>query len=382
MDLKYLLLLTLLALICFAHTQAQSGYYVTAEGQRLDKIKLRNQGPIVNAKECQQILSEFDNLTLLPQQLTEYGFNMAHVYHSKMIIIEEEPTQVFLRLLVDGNMRLFYYSSKWRKRFFVENEEGGLIEIVEFDPSDDSYDFKQALRSLCRDCVPAVEAVDEVKFSQASLSRFVEKFNACDERPLPKPHYGTFVGWNLSTLVAGHAVSMQILQEAEFSYDGTFTVGGFVDLPIPARNLFLHVEAYYSYSDFWYEKITENYDTDVVVNLSSISLPLMLRYTSPNKKIRPFFDVGLTFARFLKNNSGIQQSALQNGDTLSTYIINEEPIFDNFQISAGIGGGVLVQLNNKLAVFAEARFHNFSIWVPTKQRLFRREIMFQGGLRF
>lgn len=381
MDIKQLLSLLLFFSLWMSLLQAQNGYYVTAEGQRVEKVKLRNQGQLINAKECLQILSEYDNLTLLPQQLQEYGFNLAQVYHSKMIIIEEEPTQVFLRLLVDGKMRLYSHSSRWGKRFFVEDKEGGLIEIEEFDLSDDSYNFQQALRSLCRDCVEAVDVVDQVKFNQASLTRFVEKYNICDERPLPKIRVGVLAGVNLSTLTASHSMEVQVAQEAVFPYQANPMFGAFVDLPLPARNLSLHLEAYYTSGNYWFEKITENYDTDVVVNLTSLSLPVLVRYTLPKKTIRPFFDVGVSLSRYLKNENGIQQTALQNGDTLSTYIINEEPIFDNTQISAVFGGGVILELP-KVNLFAQARFHNYSIWVPTKMRLYRRELVLVGGIMF
>ena len=383
MDTKRLpLLLILLIAICLP-LSAQKGYYITKEGQRVEGVRLRNQGPLMNAKECLQIIDDLTYLPLKPDQILEYGYRNAATYHSKMIIKDEEPVQVFLRLLVDGNMKLYYYVSKMGKRFFLEDEEGGLIELLEWDPDDRSYDYKRALEDICRDCIYAIDELELVKYTQSSLTQFIEKYNACDERPLPRLRYGTFGGWNLSNLSPSHSVENPLLLEASFPWDGNFMAGAFLDVPLPARNVFLHIEGYFSSGDYWFEKITENYDTDVLINQQAITFPLMIRYVSPRRIIRPFFNAGIHYTYFLNNNSGIRQTAFDNaGDTVSTYILNTEPIFESTQIGAGIGGGTLVELSEQISLFAEARYHTYSIRIPAKQRLFRREILLMAGIMF
>ena len=330
----------------------QRGYFSTDSLTSVG-VKLIDSGDLINSQFCQ--VKKGDKVVrYTPHEVKEYGFADGRVYVSMEIHIADSSKRVFLERLHKEKTNLYYYKGNKVKTFFIQKDSVLFIEIPKQNTKGE--DFSKQLLFITKDCPSTLDACRLVNYSKKSLSKFISRYNKCEEKPFPHFKYGILVGYEFSKLVLSDEIYEE-LNYFDYKYDGGFSIGIFIDNPILVSDFSLHTEFLFSKHGYSYNKLIDSEDMDFVANLSSLNIPLLLRYAYPSNAIRPFINVGINGSYFFENETRFRK-VLINGTTIEINDNEITPTANNFNFGYAIGGGVECNLNFKNSLFFELRYIN------------------------
>jgi hypothetical protein len=316
-------------------------------------IKLIDNGDLINSKLCQ--VKKGDKIfEYSPNEVKEFGFIDGRVYISKEIQISDSTRRVFLECLYKGKTTLYYYKGKGIKTFFFEKDSSVFVEIP--IRSLNNRIFNEQLKEITKDCSNITEATKFVNYNKKSLSKLIARYNNCVLKPFPHFRYGLTLGYEFSEIVLSSDNQNENIKYFDFNYDGGFTIGLFIDKPILVSDFSFHSEVYFSNHGFSYNKSSDNKEIDFVANLSSLKVPLLIRYVCPSNNIRPFINLGLVGSFNIRNETMLFETTI----TKNIIEINdkeESPLIDDIQLGSCIGGGIEYKLDIKHSLFFEIRFN-------------------------
>lgn len=341
-------LITFLPIISFGQSE-----YFSTDSSTYVGIKLINGGDLINSQLC-QVEKRDTVITYTPYEVKEYGFKDGRVYISKEIQIADSSKRVFLERLHRGETTLFYYKGKGVKTFFIQKDSTLFVEVPKQNTAKE--DYSKQLLDLTKDCSNVSDACKLVSYNKKSLSRFITRYNLCELKPFPHFRYGVLIGYEFSKLITSDEENKN-LKYFDYKYDGGFSVGLFIDNPILVSDFSLHVEFFLSKHGYSYHKLVDNKDVDFVANYTSLNVPLLVRYAYPSNKIRPFINVGINGTYFIKNETFLYETAI-NETTIEINDTGITSMISDFQLGYVIGGGFEYKLNYKNSLFFELRYCN------------------------
>ena len=139
-----------------------------------------------------------------------------------------------------------------------------------------------------------------------------------------------------------------------FNYDPGYSLGAFIDGPIMVSDFSVHLEAAFSIHHFLFNYNENNTDYDFSGDLSAIQVPLLIRYTIPAKKVRPFINAGIVETINLKNDYSIY-SATIGESVIEIDKVNELSRFDDYHFGYCAGAGIELKRNYRQSLFFELR---------------------------
>lgn len=353
---KRILMKRLLYLILFLIqsfiVNGQRGYYVKDSLMSIG-VNLIDGGAIKNAQQC-QIGEKKKTLIYSPDEVKEYGFKDGSVYISRIVKINNEEKKVFLERLSKGNINLYYYKDKKGKKFFLEKDSGQLVEVLK--KGIDNSNYKNFLNPYIQDCNNVTEALKLVTYSKPSLTKFIDQYNSCLHKPFPFIKYGLIIGYGISKPL-NSKISDKVLKNAVFKNDNTFNFGLFADIPILLSYFSLHPEMYIQKNAFSSHYNFGNTVTDIIMNTTSINIPLFIRYTYPTLKLRPYVNIGGTFTYNVRNNNAVYTATISN-DIIEIEETNNSNIYSAKQIGYAVGGGIQYNIDYRKSLFFEVRYNN------------------------
>jgi len=341
-------------------------------------IQLKDEGELVNAQFCQIVKGE-KIIKYTPYEIREYGFKDGRVYISYDVIVNETKKKVFLEQVVKGNISLYYYKGKTRKIFFIEKRKGELVKLIKRIGENGINDFHDQLRVVTNNYDLAADATYLVKYNKKSLTKFIEGFNKEDLQLYPFFRYGVLVGYSGSKLFVPSYMSKERMSRFNFIYESSFTFGMFIDKPLISY-FSLHMELYYNQFRYSYYSGKDDIDTDFLGNTSSLSMPILLRYTFPNKKIRPFLNIGGSIKYNLKNES-ILYEAMINQSIIEIEDVSKEKYISNLQLGFSLGGGLEYKIGRKNSLFFDIRY-SYLFGLSKNKTLEISEVNFTTGINF
>lgn len=348
---KYLYILFLIVFFPIL-SFGQSEYFSTDSTSYLG-IQLIDGGDLINSRLC-QVKKGDKTIQYTPHEVKEFGFKDGRVYISKEVQIADSSKRVFLERLHEGKTTLYYYKGKGINTFFIEKDSTLFIEVPKQNTVEE--DYSEQLLNLSKDCPNVLDACKHVSYNKKSLSKFMVRYNQCELKPFPHFRYGLFIGYEAYKLIPSKEQN-EDLKYFDYNYDGSFSIGLFLDNPILVSDFSLHAELLLSKHGYSYNKLVDNKDLDFVANLTSLNIPLLLRYAYPSNKIRPFINVGINGTYFIKNKTLLYETTINE----TTIEINNTEIastISDFQLGYVIGGGLEYKLNYKNSLFLELRNNN------------------------
>ncbi len=286
-----------------------------------------------------------------PDEIKEFGCKDGRVYLSKNIATTGSTHRIFLERLTKGELTLYYYKHKGGKSFFLEKDSTSFFELSKRSPQ--KQRFNKQLAELMSSCPNAANAAKLVSYSRNSMAKLISSYNGCVSSPFPYFRYGITVGYELVKQVPSQ--QMADLNLLNFKYEGGFIVGVFIDEPIRTSDFSFHPEAYFSQQRISRTGVYDNMDVDYISSLSGIKLPLLLRYTYPSNKIRPFANAGGVLSYNIQNINHLYESTIINNrvniDELGPY-----PLVDKMQFGYSFGVGVEYKLSYRRSIFLELRY--------------------------
>lgn len=330
----------------------QKNYYAT-KNEISYGVYLIKGNDIQNSKFC-HVIKDNEYIKLLPDEILEYGFKDGSVYFSKEIFLSNVYKQVFLERLVKGPINLYYFKDEKYKTFFIENDDKILIELPKHTSDNRKENFKSALSGLTPPCLNKSETFKLVTYSKKSLAQYVECLNNCDSRFFQFIKLGLYAGYGFTKLSpTNRRPSYLNFDVFKFNYNGSFNAGLFVDIPIIKTNVSLHFETSYSKNKiFDYQKINDN-EYEMTLTYSSLSFPLLIRYTYPYANISPYINIGPIYSCNFKNSNSIYELV---GNVFHDFSNYYEIIPDNL-VGYSIGVGIQKKITFRNFLFTELRFN-------------------------
>ena len=272
-----------------------------------------------------------------PDQLTEYGFKDGPVYKSKNISVSGQPKRVFLERIEHGKLTLYYYTEKGFKTFFLEKDSTVFVELQGGD------NFRTPIIENTNDFEWKASQVQLAQYNKISLSRLISMYNNGNNRPLPYPRFGITAGYSRMSLTLPETMTDDELDGITFTPCSSVSFGVFTDLPIKMSDFSFNAGVNFSKYGFTANSKTSQSDVDVVVNITSANLPILLRYTLPTLVWRPFINAGGICSYFLKYEKDIYEATFDQNE-----IIIKEVKHESYSSEAMLGYSLGIGLQRNL----------------------------------
>ena len=343
----------LLAVIVNSPLVAQLAYYTT-DSSTCFGIEVVNRGAYYNSKQCEVLIGNKPHI-LGPDKVKEYRLSNGRIYFSRRVLIEGVSKKVFLERIVKGKINLYYYKGDKGSKFFLDKDSLGFVEIVKRDEKGNSV-FPGNIAKYINDCDTAVRILGLVTFHKAPLKTFINGYNSSTLLPFPFIRYGILIGVEKSELNQYNKITDPTITQAIFTQDYSSMFGLYLDIPIHQSNFSFHPEIYIAKEGF--SAHYEDYKSiaDLVINTTSINLPILFRYTIPYNKCRPYLNLGISFNENIKNSNKVFRGSKDN-NVIEFESATDIPLISAFQYGGVIGGGVQFPINYRNSVFIEARYN-------------------------
>jgi hypothetical protein len=366
-----ILILNILSINLFC----QKGYYFSDSTSSYG-IYIVDGGARSNSKICQ--VKQKDRIVIFtPDELKEYGFENGKTYISKKIQINDSNQQVFLERVFSGKINLYYYKGQQSFTYFIEKDSSFLIELSK---KKDSINFRNSLSDLTHDCKNLVDASRLVTYKRATLVKYLKRYNSCKLNPFPFFKYGFILGYEISKLVTSSSMKFEELYLFDYKYDGGITIGLFIDYPIMVSDFSLHAETYFSSHGYSYNKSSPRRDLDVLINTASLNVPVLIRYTLPILKIRPFIDLGGMYSFNLMNENALYSSTIDD-DIIYIDGVTGSSLISDHEIVYSMGCGIQWNINYRNSIFFQFRYNDM-VHKSNQESFGKRQIQIQTGYNF
>lgn len=369
---KYIFLVFVLS-ISFSSFSQTDFIFVTAKAKYAAVIV--NQGSIQNAKICKTSTSGMER-TYRPSEIFGYMFQNGIKYYSKSILISDSIHQVFLETLIEGTVNLYYFRDNNSKRFFIQSKGEELFEIYPKEKGK-KLDFDESLNGLLTDCDQIIKQKDLVRFTRRGLKTFVSYYNNCSPESIFALRYGVSLGYGM--IKQSPRTKNTEIKLLDFGYSEAANFGFFIEHPLYISNFHLHLDVFFLKQTYWENYSSSEKEIDFVANVYSLNAPLIIRYISPNKKVRPFYNVGISFTYNFKKEESFSWVRYSNEN--SVYINYPDNQFvSDFQAGITLGAGLEYRIKPSFSIFGELRYN--LLYGNPKESFTTKYIHLNVGVKF
>lgn len=333
--------------------------YIKTDSSLMTNVRVIVRTPSFNSRYI-DVISKNDTITYTPDDILEYGSRYGNIYVSREINISGEIKKVFLQQLVKGSATLFYYREKGFGTYFIEKKSVASTKFVEVTDKD----RKKILASILDDCEWIEGPMKIVKYTKRSLTKFVTHYNECRERPFSFIKFGVSVGYGLTDMRVNSKFGLALrstpisfateeIRATPLLADGAPMFGAFTEIPLSLIDFSLTTGVYFSKNE--YEFLTDPSRVGRVdkisIKISSFDIPIMLRYTFPKRKIRPFTNFGPVFSFHTTNSNGVFN--LENENTVNFSFVRKR------YFGLTVGAGVVRNIDHRKTMSLELRTSTF-----------------------
>ena len=283
-----------------------------------------------------------------PSQILGYGFEGDKFFTSQ--VMEDN----FIEVIVDGVLSLYKYNSRYYLQkegdeVYVLDKIDTLIEIGSKKYIRQGHKWKGILIYQVADCKKVKSKAEQTRYAESNLKRLVKEYNACKgyeytihKKPkrLNKIEYGGYVG--LTQSILDNSIRSDRFSYMDNIYYSVYPSGGII-LALFSSNPHMHF-SFQSGINFNYNVLTSLIEIehensaayhDSYIGFSTISVPLLLRYSLPVRENYLFFYSGNGFSHNFNRYTNRVSDIVEN----KTVRIYESEAFEMFKNSFGYFGG-------------------------------------------
>lgn len=338
----------------FLAAHGQNGYIITDSMQR-DKMIIMDLRDINNARYC-KVKENGEWVLYKPKDIKEYGLSNGIVYISKEIPAGDPDKSVFLERLQQGKVNFYYYMDTLGvTRYYFEKAGQGMTEITR--RNSDGLSFRRQLSAITADCPEFSNALKLVVYKKYPLSVLISRYNECELKPIPTFRFGLIAGYNSVKLIK--VQDDEVPYYFDLQYEGGYTLGLFADRPLLAGNFSIHPELYYTKLRMSYNSLMADKEMDLVSNISFLKMPVLIRYSLPAVRIRPFINLGGILSATIRDKTLMYKTRI-TGDIIEIMSAKKPEPLNKILIGYVIGGGVEFKLNASHSLFLEIRHNTFT----------------------
>jgi hypothetical protein len=347
-------LLIYISLILFPAICTSQKDYIITDTSTNTGIQLVDAGDVFNGQFIQQFIRD-TILRFTPRDCKEYGFEDGRVYVRKSIASADTQQLVFLERIVNGKATLYYYNTGHSKSYFLEKDNGLLVQLLIPEGAQQISQLPEAIISLTSDCQGFSEMAEDANYKKKSFTQLIQRYNQCMIKPFPHFRYGILAGMGLHKINPPDAALDDIPLPFDYNYESAQVLGVFLDMPLNTSPFSIHVKA--QYEDLHYSKTsnTDHDHYDMVVNISALQVPTTLRYTFPFRKFRPSMECGGMVTYYFDEEISIYHSIITDD------LVEIQHVFSPAYISEIMAGyvfglGLEYTINLKHSISLETQY--------------------------
>ncbi|MVN77697.1 outer membrane beta-barrel protein [Hymenobacter sp. HMF4947] len=378
----FLLAATLSSTAARAQADFRPGYIMRPAGDTV-RGDIDYRGAHRGGQQCLFRPAAGATATWLPAQLRGYGLASGEHFISQLTPmpavapVAAAPRQLFLEVLADGPASLLLWRDETGQEHFYVQKMGAPLptelvqvrqRVLEGNISREQVlpVFRGTLTEQFADCPAVLLSMSKTEYKASALVAAVERYNACREpNRLAKVHQSR-TATDLEIVVGGQASrTMFTTPTADATLPAGLAPEVGVALQLGRRvlrqKLAVRAELHYarqvaegSYQQQEYQPgggltITQHYDLRFTT--AYLRVPVLIRYTMPGKKLRPFVEVGGSFNYAITIDPQVRSTA-SNGTSTDWYTLfsNQQFLANSFRnYEFGLLAGVGLQLPAGLA---------------------------------
>jgi hypothetical protein len=365
----------IIIIISFAFTIpvfGQGGYYV-ADSTSSYGVKIIDLG--ISNSYFGSIKRGNDVVKFTPYEISEYGLEKGRVYKAFDIEIDDRNERYFFEELVKGNINLYNLRLKEGiNKYYILTEETSHLQELIFNKNE----LQSLISTYVSNCSEAAQNLKYLKPNKFSLKRYLNYFNSCSNYPYPKIRYGFKIG------IAGTQFypvdKSSIYAIPDYNSDISFTIGSFIDLPVLSSNLSFTPAIYYKGNHYSKSVSNPNGSFDLIMNYSTVSFPLLFKYSFLGDGNIPFIQFGPVYSQVIK-----EKAILYNYKIIDNNIfidINDYPVIQKNMDGFSIGSGIILDSEKNYKLFGELQYnHLFNLSSNSKNFNFG-EFSINAGIIF
>lgn len=374
-----------------AQTNFQPGYVVTLSGDTLrgevDARRAERSARIARFRASETAAAE----EYKPLQIKGYGFVNGRVYQTETVMLLDSLPSVrsyeevvlsrrpsFLEVIVQGAGNLLYLrDERGKDHYYVRVQNKPTEELIQSFQTQalksgtyrrPTNEFRKTLAVATQQCLAVQPAISNLKYDQQSLIKLLSSYNQCvgskSEIHASKDRknhlmLGAVIGGEGSQLIiTDNSRGFNSTAKGSSSIKPVVGLACHLRLTGVNRTLTGRVELLYESQQYNAETLTPLPAMYALyrVKLTSITLPLLVRYTYPRGHIRPFAQAGISASYLLDSQN--EYRFVQRPKT-DPYPENDwMQLTTTRKIEKGIVGGLGISsiLSNQHTIAVEARY--------------------------
>ncbi|MCK9312048.1 MAG: PorT family protein [Bacteroidales bacterium] len=349
---------------CSAQGDFRNGFIITNERDTIyGQIKYR--GDNQNLNSC-IFKKDNDIIEYSSEQINGFGYENDNAYSSGIL------KGSFVEVLVVGSLNLFKYESSFYIKKNRENndklennESEAIVELKEDNR------WRGTLNYLIYDCFPnGVEKLNKIKFSEENLTELVIQYNKCMQsdyidiikrKPWTKIDWGVSIGLVRSSLL-NKSDDYSDISKSYYSIDPT--IGLILELSYPRFSDRLTFQPEINLTKSSYSnliKIDGSYPEfkDTYIDLTTISVPLSLKYSFPKKGYSLYLQGGVDISYHIITKARAQSEIIISDYMVYTY--PETELCEFYREQVGLWGGFGIQKPfNRVNLSANIRYYQMT----------------------
>ncbi|WP_185816887.1 porin family protein [Hymenobacter metallilatus] len=375
---KCLFLLSSLAVssVAIAQTNFQPGYVVPLSGDTL-RGEVDSRGELRGATLCRfRASAQADATEYKPGEIRGYGFDAGNSYRTAMLP-NAARTPAFLQVLADGKLTLLRYTNEnENKQYYAQTASAPLLQpliqrdtiVLQINPQTQAenrvstrvYPFRNVLWQLMADCPTVQTSLTRLELQEARLVKTVTAYNTCVGGPqyvirkqTNKVRVGVFAG-----VYRANVTYKDDKQYFDLTSDALPSFGLALHLKPASFNPHLSLLA-----ELWFTRqkysttydgvgpLGPGYERTLKVDIASIGVPLLLRYSLTKGIVRPYVQAGFVFKQNIKNEAEKSDYLPRFSSDRTTTAID----LKSYNIGGLFGVGVTIPTGSKGSINLEGR---------------------------
>lgn len=340
-------ILVIIVLIFTIPVFGQRGYYGTDSTMSVG-IELRDLG-ISNSYFC-SVKKGDDIIKFTPYEVSDYGFDQGLIYKAFDILIDEKKERYFFEQMVKGNINLYILRLKGgiSKYYILTNDSANLQELIL-----NKNEAQSLIRNYVGNCYEATQNIKYLKPNKYSLKRYLNYLNSCYSYPYPKIRYGFKIGIAGTQFYTVDKSYVYVIPD--YNSDISFTISTFIDIPILSSNLSFTPEIYYKGNHYSKSFSNSKGGFDLIMNYSSLSFPLLFKYSFLRNGHIPYIMLGPIYSRIIKENTTLYKYNILNNDIFIE--TNDSHIIQKNMGGFSIGSGLILDSKERHKWFGEVQYN-------------------------
>jgi hypothetical protein len=333
-----------------------------------------------NAKVCTfRKTEQGESREYTPTELKGYHILDGRSYESKVVKLDSTHQEsLFLEVLVKGKASLYYYKLNEQDHFLVEVNNEGVTELIESTVTVERDGVKYSgmkkayrglLKYLLADCNRINPLIELAELQEQSLVHLIQQYNLCiaSGGDMSKPYVPpiSFKGGGKVGLITARAWfpggPNSALEQGHYNAPASLTFGLTLNTLLPrfSEKISLQTEILYVKNQYDnYKEFKDFYRTtrsNIHMESTYVKMPLLLQYTYPKGKIRPFLQAGMYLTFALKTSSTRRNEIEFNYNHAVDTEEKEAFKMKKFQSGYFGGAGFRYMLKNQRFLFIEGR---------------------------